>query len=183
MGYAVAAEALERGHQVHLLSGPVCLAPPEGARVSAFESAEDLYELARGALDEADCLVMAAAVGDYRPAGRVTGKRKKTAELTLELVATRDVLRSLGEVKGGRVFVGFAVETEKPLENARRKLERKSLDMLVLNSPASFGADEADFTLVLPGGEGESLGRLSKARLAGIIIERVEKLFGGLHAL
>ncbi len=177
MGYAVAAAALSRGHDVTLLSGPVCLPPPAGARVEAFGTVDDLYEKASALVDDADCLVMAAAVGDYSPAARLPGKHKKSASLTLKLVPTRDVLSSLAPNKGPRIFVAFAVEVENALENAVEKARKKSADLLVLNSPASFGADEADFTFVFPSGPHRRLGRLPKDRLAGLILDKLESLF------
>lgn len=174
MGYAVAAEARRRGHEVHLLSGPTCLSAPEGAKVSRFESVEELKSLLTASLKEADCLVMAAAVGDYRPRERTSGKRKKTQNLTLELVATPDVLASVGDSRGGRIHVGFAVESENGPENARRKLDSKQLDMIVLNSPESFGADKAVFTLLYSDGRQRPLGRVSKAALAALILDEAE---------
>ncbi len=178
MGYAVAAEALSRGHDVHLVSGPVCLAPPDGARLSTFESVEELFAALSAAMDGADCLVMAAAVGDYTPARRLVGKRKKSSSLTLELVATRDVLKTLSDAKGDRIFVGFAVEAENAVENARRKVKEKDLDLIVLNSPSSFGAEKAEFALVFSDGRTTALGELPKARLAAVILDEIERLFG-----
>jgi len=177
MGWAVCREALRRGHEVSLFAGPVCLEPPPGARFETFTCADDLGELLAAAVKEADCLVMAAAVGDYRPAERIKGKHRKRPTLTLDLVATTDVLASLAPRKGSRVFVGFALEAENAVENARRKLEAKSLDMVVVNSPESLGAGEADFAFVLPGGEVKDLGRISKERLAGLLLDEAQDLF------
>lgn len=177
MGYAVAAVALSRGHDVTLLSGPVCLSPPPGCRFQAFGSVDDLYKLASSLIDDADCLVMAAAVGDYSPAAKLPGKHKKGASLTLKLLPTRDVLSSLAPKKGPRIFIAFAVEVENALENAVEKARRKSADLLVLNSPASFAADEADFTFVSPCGSHRRLGRLPKDELARLILDELESLF------
>jgi phosphopantothenoylcysteine decarboxylase/phosphopantothenate--cysteine ligase len=178
MGYSVAAEALRRGHEVRLLSGPVCLEAPAGAEVSRFESVEELYALAVEALREADCLVMTAAVGDFRPAERIEGKHKKTGALELSLVPTRDILASLAGDKGRRIFVGFAVEAQNALDNARAKVAAKSLDFLVLNSPESFGAERADFSLVFSDGATRALGTAAKTAVAGVILDEVERLFG-----
>ncbi len=179
MGYLVAAEAARRGHDVHLLSGPVCLEAPEGVRISPFESVDELYNLCAGYLEETDCIVMAAAVGDWKPATRAPGKRKKCASLTLELVPTRDVLASLAQAKGGRVFVGFAMEVEAPVENALGKAVAKSMDLVVVNGPASFGAERAAFTFVFPDGRSKALGEVLKERLAGLILDEAEALFRG----
>ena len=159
-----------------LLSGPVCLAPPESVAVRHFETVDQLYDEVRAALESADCLVMAAAVGDYAPKERIAGKHKKGATMTLELVPTRDVLKSVAEDKGRRVFVGFAVEAADAVANARRKVEEKSLDMLVLNSPESFGADSARFTLLFPGGRARDLGTLRKSELARLVLDEIEAL-------
>lgn len=179
MGYCIAAEAVRRGHEVTLISGPTCLEAPEGARTLYFQTVGELYGLVSDALPEADCLVMAAAPGDYRPAQRITGKHKKTETLTIELVATMDVLKSVAPTKGDRIHVGFAMEVADPLANARKKLESKSLDMLVLNAPESFGADKANFTLLFPDGEARPLVNTDKTAVAAAIINEVESLFAG----
>jgi phosphopantothenoylcysteine decarboxylase/phosphopantothenate--cysteine ligase len=179
MGYAIAAEAAARGHEVLLLTGPVLIEPPKGVKVMPFESGEELYEKVRAALPAADCLVMSAAVGDYRPAHKISGKHKKGTPLNLELIPARDVLSSLAASKGNKIFAGFAVEVKDAVENARQKVEAKGLDFLVLNSPASFGADEADFTLVFPGGRTRPLGFVAKTAVAAEILNLVERLFTG----
>ncbi len=178
MGYAVAAEAARRGHSVTLLSGPVCLAAPEGVEVREFESVEELYSLVVESLSEADCLVMAAAVGDYRPAERFAGKRKKAASLDLRLVATRDVAKSVAPMKGGRVFVGFAVEAAEALANARRKLEAKSFDMR-RSQPAGLlrrgqrRTSRSSFRTARPG----PLPARRRRPIAAAILDEVEALF------
>ena len=177
MGYAIAEEAARRNHEAVLLSGPTCLDAPEGVATSYFESVEELYSMVVEAIPEADCLVMAAAVGDYKPAERFTGKRKKTATLTLQLVATRDIAKSVAPLKGGRIFIGFAVEVADPVVNARKKLTAKSLDMVVLNAPESFGADRANFTLLFPGGEVRPLVNIAKSHVAAAILDEIETLF------
>lgn len=177
MGFCIAAEAAGRGHDVRLLTGPVCLDIPSGVEVSRFETVEELYALACAALEDADCLVMAAAPGDYRPASRIAGKHKKQPSFALELVATRDVLASLAVRKADRIFVGFAVETNDALENARKKIQAKSLDFIVLNTPASFGRDRADFTFVFPGGRTRPLGTVAKTDVAAAILNEVEIMF------
>lgn len=183
MGYAIAAEAAARGHDVVLLTGPVSLQPPTNVKAVAFQGGDQLYDEVRKALPEADCLVMAAAVGDYRPARRISGKHKKGAPLNLELVPARDVLLSLSGSKGDKIFVGFAVEVKDAVENARKKVEAKGLDFLVLNSPASFGADEADFTFVFPGGHTRPLGFVAKTAVAAEILNLVERIFAGEEIL
>jgi len=179
MGCRLAEEALRRGHAVRLLAGPTCLEPPEGAEVAAFETVDELQGLVVKALQRADCLVMAAAVGDYKPLRRIRGKIKKGRPLTLKLVSTTDVLASVAPAKGKRIFVGFAVEVKDSLRNARRKVKAKGVDFLVLNSPESFGSDKARFTLVFPDGRTRRLGIASKEAAAAAILDEVESLFQG----
>lgn len=178
MGFCIAAEAAKRGHSVRLLAGPVCAVPPKGVETFHFETVEELYGLVVDSLVDADCLIMAAAPGDYRPAERYSGKRKKTESLTIQLIAARDVLKSVAADKGKRIHVGFAVEVADALVNARKKLAAKSLDLLVLNSPASFGADRADFTFLFPNGEARPLANAKKTAVAAAILNEVEALFG-----
>lgn len=179
MGYAIAVEAAKRGHSVRLLTGPVCTPAPKGVETLHFETVDDLYGLVVESLAEVDCLIMAAAPGDYRPVERYSGKRKKTDALTIQLIATRDVLKSVSADKGKRIHVGFAVEVADALVNARKKLAAKSLDLLVLNTPASFGADRADFTFLFPNGEARPFANAKKTVVAGAILNEVEALFGG----
>jgi phosphopantothenoylcysteine decarboxylase / phosphopantothenate---cysteine ligase len=179
MGYAVAAEAAKRGHTVTLLSGPTCLTAPRNVEMVYFQTVGELLALITDRLDTTDCLVMAAAPGDYRPAQRIVGKHKKAESLTLELVATQDILKTIAPRKGQRIHVGFAVEVADPLANARKKLESKSLDMLVLNAPESFGADKANFTLLFPDGEARPLVNARKTAVAAAILTEVEALFRG----
>jgi phosphopantothenoylcysteine decarboxylase/phosphopantothenate--cysteine ligase len=179
MGYAVAAEAVRRRHSVVLLAGPTCLEPPKGAEVARFESVGELQSLLRKALPAADCLVMAAAVGDYCPLERIPGKHKKMAAFSLELVQTPDVLASLAPQKSNKIFVGFAVEVKDAVENARQKVRAKALDLLVLNAPDSFGAESADFAFVFPSGQVRPLGVAAKTAVAEAILNEVEALFAG----
>lgn len=179
MGFAVAAEALRRHHKVTLLAGPTCLKPPKGAEVARFESVAELQSLLAKALPAADCLVMAAAVGDYAPLERIPGKHKKMAAFSLELVRTPDVLASLVPQKSNKIFVGFAVEVKDAVENARKKVRAKALDLLVLNTPDSFGAESADFAFVFPQGQVRPLGLAAKTAVAEAILDEVEALFAG----
>ncbi|MFZ4693863.1 MAG: bifunctional phosphopantothenoylcysteine decarboxylase/phosphopantothenate--cysteine ligase CoaBC [Verrucomicrobiia bacterium] len=135
MGYALAAAALRAGAQVTLVSGPVKISPPIRAHLVRVETAEEMRRATLRTARQADLVIMAAAVADYRPATAVKRKiKKRTERLILHLVKTPDILAELGRRKPRRqVLVGFAAETHELLANARTKLERKNLDFIVAN--------------------------------------------------
>ena len=178
MGYAIAAAAVAAGHDVLLITGPVALAPPDGATVVRVTTAIELLDACVRNFADADALVMTAAVCDYRPAAYSDAKLKKTGpgEVTLPLVPNPDVLATVAAQKGRRIVIGFAVETDDALANARGKLERKHCDALVLNHPASIGAAKAEFTLLTADGKVEPLGVMAKTELAERLIRLVEQL-------
>lgn len=179
MGYALAAAAAERGGTVTLVSGPTSLDPPDGVDVVRVDTAEAMNDAVQARRDTADLVFMAAAVADYAPADPSDSKRKKgEADLTLHLRRTPDILRTLGEHKrSGQVLVGFALETDDGMDNARRKLEEKHLDWIVLNNPsepgAGFGTDTNRVTLLGADGSVESLPMQSKRAVAEAILNRV----------
>jgi phosphopantothenoylcysteine decarboxylase/phosphopantothenate--cysteine ligase len=149
MGYAIAAAALRRGHQVDLVSGPVALSPPDGARLVSVVTAEQMYQAALARFDPCDGVIAAAAVCDYRPIERIAGKIKKSGKpLSLQLVETRDVLAELGHRKQHQWLVGFAVEAEDGTKRAVGKLHSKNCDAIVLNSPNVIGADVTDIQII-----------------------------------
>ena len=135
MGYALAAQAARRGARVVLVSGPSALPVPPGlAAIRRVETAEAMLAALRDELPKADALLMAAAVADYRPARPARDKIKRSnAPLQLALEPTPDILKSLAPLKAGRLFVGFALETGAPEAEARAKLRRKGLDLVVAN--------------------------------------------------
>jgi len=137
MGYAVAAAAWRRGADVVLISGPTALAAPHGVRLVSVATAEETLRAVLSELDWATMVFMAAAVADYRPAKPAAQKIKKQAGgMTLELERTADVLAEIKRKKGKQLLIGFAAETESVVENARRKLLEKGLDMIVANDVA-----------------------------------------------
>ena len=141
MGYQVAGAALEAGHQVTLVSGPVSLEPPAGSKVLSVVTAEEMYEACLRVYGNVDVVVATAAVCDYRPV-RISGhKIKKGAEtLTLKMVRTQDTLAELGRRKTRQILVGFALEDRQPKTAARKKFREKKLDAIVLNSPAALSS-------------------------------------------
>lgn len=154
MGYAVAEAAAKLGAEVFLVSGPVNISL-ENSRVKIIPvtSAKDMYEAAHTYFPTCDIAILSAAVADYRPKQVASEKIKKNdSSLALDLEKTQDILKSLGEIKKHQFLVGFALETQNELENAKSKLKKKNLDLIVLNSlkdkGAGFKADTNKVTLI-----------------------------------
>lgn len=180
MGYAVAAELAARGASVTLVSGRTTLAVPQGVDRVDVVSAEEMYNAAVEAFAEADGAVMCAAVADYTPVTVADEKIKKgDADMSIPLRRTKDIAAELGRVKGGRLLVGFALETDSGAASAREKLERKNLDFIVLNSlrdaGAGFGCDTNVVSLI-DAVSCVELPLMSKREVAARIVDRMEKL-------
>ena len=182
MGVALAAEAQRRGAAVTLLASNLAVAPPDGVEVVEAPTAADLEREARSRSGDADVVVMAAAVADYRPAAQIEGKRAKSGETwMLELEPTTDVLALLGEQeRNGQVLVGFGAELgEAGLERKRRMLTDKNIDLVVYNDVSApgigFDSTENEVTLLTRAGE-RGLARASKAEIAAGIVDEVERL-------
>jgi phosphopantothenoylcysteine decarboxylase/phosphopantothenate--cysteine ligase len=184
MGYAIAAEAARRGALVTLVTGPTTIAAPPVREVIKVRGAVEMHQAVMSRADDVDVMVMAAAVADYSPAQRAGQKvAKDTETLTLTLTRTPDILGSLGQRRvtrgSGPILIGFAAETQDVVARAAAKRERKHADLIVANdvsrSDAGFDVDTNAVTIV--GSEGaESLPLQSKARVAGEILDRVERL-------
>lgn len=143
MGYELTRAALEAGHEVALVSGPVTLSPPEGCELYQVETTDEMYEQSEKLFADCDGVIGTAAVCDYRIKIRKPGKIAKTGEaITLELVETIDVLAELGTRKGNRWVMGFALESQDARFNAVRKLYSKKCDAIVLNSVSAIGSAE-----------------------------------------
>ena len=147
MGYALAEAARDRGAEVVLVSGQVALAPPKGVTVRKIVSASDMAEAVFAEFEETDVLIMAAAVADYRPKEVADQKIKKSGGgMTIELERTTDILGTLADKKTHQFVCGFSMETENLIENSRKKLEKKKLDMIAANSIRDEGAGFAHDT-------------------------------------
>lgn len=182
MGVALATEAKRRGATVTLLASNLAVAAPDGVEVVDVPTAADLEREARSRSSDADVVVMATAVADYRPVEQNAGKRpKSSAAWVLELEPTTDVLALLGEQdRNGQVLVGFGAELgEAGLERKRRMLTDKNLDLVVYNDVSlpgiGFDSPDNEVTLVTRSGERE-LPRASKAEIAAGIVDEVERL-------
>jgi phosphopantothenoylcysteine decarboxylase/phosphopantothenate--cysteine ligase len=179
MGLALAAAALRAGHETRLILGPTSLEPPAGALIVNIRSAADMTRAVLANLAWADALVMAAAVADYTPASYSREKLKKNAgELVLRLKRTEDILLRLGGLpeRRGKFLAGFSLDAGLNLEEGRRKLEEKNLDLVAVNSAEALGAGRSRAWLLSRGGETDC-GVLEKAELARLIIEQAGVFF------
>jgi phosphopantothenoylcysteine decarboxylase / phosphopantothenate---cysteine ligase len=185
MGYALAAEAANRGAEVVLVSGPVALGCPAGVRRIEVRGASEMHKAVLGYFDKADVVVMAAAVSDYAPQNVARQKIKKAAGrgLRLELAATPDILGDLGKRRRNQLLVGFAAETERVVDHARMKLSRKGVDLLVANDvslpDSGFDSDYNTVTLLQPGEAATELPRLPKPEVAAKVMDRISALLTG----
>lgn len=185
MGFALAEAARRAGARVTLVAGPTYLTPPSVDQIVRVRSAAQMHAAVMRAAEQADVVVMAAAVADYAPAGTAAEKiAKQDAPLTLTLQRTPDILQELGRLPrrlatGLPLLVGFAAETEQVLARAREKRLRKSVDLIVANdvsrSGAGFDADTNAVTIIGAGGE-EDVPLQSKDRIAAVVISRIQAL-------
>lgn len=184
MGYALADEALSRGAEVSLITSLDDLPDPFGARISRVVSTQDLLDAVLREMRGADVLIMSAAPADFRPASSAEQKIKKEAlaELTIPLVRNPDILGEVARIRAAappdapRVVVGFAAETNDLLANARAKLQRKNLDLMVANPvPQTFGSEMVKATLLKRDGTVLDLPPRTKEELAGVIFDEIAK--------
>lgn len=178
MGYAIAEKAAERGAKVYLISGPTALKAPKGVRLISVNSAKDMQRRIMEHFDEAQIIIKSAAVADYAPAVAHDQKiKKKDENLTIELVKNPDILYELGKIKGDKILVGFAMETQNLIENAKEKVLKKNLDFIVANDlfteGAGFATDTNIVKIIDRGGNIESVPKMSKHQLADLILDRV----------
>ena len=189
MGYLVARKARAMGARVILVSGPVRVEPPAGVRLVQVETAAEMRTAVKDAAAGVDAVVKVAAVADYRPSKVLAGKLKKgpsasAEKLVIELVRTTDILAELCSLRTGPrpLLVGFAAETGDLLSEGRRKLEKKPVDLLVVNrvgiAGVGFGADEQEALLLTTTGEPIELGRVSKLSLATRVLSWVAQQLG-----
>jgi len=177
MGFACAQAAHQRGHEVILITGPVSLPTPAGVRRVDVVSAADMAQAVRSEFSGCDCVIMTAAVCDYRPKALSPVKLAKTpGDLTLVLERTEDILASLGRQKKEQILIGFAVQDVDSRARAQQKLQNKNLDAIVLNSPASFGCETTDMEILRRGGSWQSFASAAKSQIAAILIEIAEAI-------
>lgn len=175
MGFEIARAAVERGDEVVLVAGPVCLETPHGVERRDVTSAREMLAEVRAAYRDADALFMAAAVADWRPRRRLAGKWRKKDDgsevATLELVRNPDILATVARRRGERLAVGFALETADGLRRARAKLARKGLDWVVLNDETALGANRTTVTIVGVDGTARRLENRTKRVVAKALVQ------------
>ena len=178
MGYALAEAALEAGHQVTLISGPVALPPPPQARLIKIITSDDLHEAVQAQATECDVLVMCAAVSDYKPVHAATQKlAKQRGEFALQLIPTRDILASLPRAPRSYLVVGFAAETHELAAHARAKLFAKNCDLIIANDVSEdevgMESEENEVTIFFRDGAEEQIARAPKTIIARKIMKIV----------
>lgn len=184
MGFALANAASLRGAEVTLITGPVSLGTPKNVKRIDVETAEQMHTAVDEYFGKNDILIMAAAVADYTPTQVADHKIKKLGShahsISVELRTTQDILHSVAEKKSKQIVVGFALETTNELEHAKQKLEKKHLDMIVLNSTndkgAAFGADTNVVTIIDKNGAMTKLPKMSKFDVAAEILNHITQL-------
>ncbi len=186
MGYALAEACIKNGAEVTLISGPVNISTPE--RLKKFipiKTADELFNATTKAFTNSDITIMAAAVADYKPLNTASNKiKKKEDQFKIELVKTKDILSELGKKKKkNQLLIGFALETENELANAKEKLKSKNLDLIILNSlkddGAGFGTDTNKVTIIDNGGKKKELPLKMKTEIAHDIVNII---ISKLHA-
>lgn len=182
MGYALAKVAKRRGAEVILVTGPTSLSIPRSdIEVVSVKTAEEMRKAVFAHLKNCSVVIKAAAVSDYRPKEISRTKLKKIASCTsLELERTRDILGEIGEKKGKQILVGFAAETEDLIANARKKLKKKNLDLIVVNDVtrpgAGFASETNQVKFLYPSGEIKELPLISKEEVSQFILDEVASL-------
>lgn len=181
MGYAIAKNAMLRGAEVTLVSGPVSIAPPSFVKVVPVTTAGEMFEAVTSVSEEQDIIIKAAAVADYRPKEVSREKiKKKDGQMSIELERTEDILKYLGEHKRQNQFLcGFSMETQNMIGNSRAKLEKKNLDMVAANNlkveGAGFQGDTNVLTLITQEKE-VSLPLMSKEDAAAKLLDKILSL-------
>jgi len=183
MGYELAEEALRRGAEVILISGPTHIFPPRKAAVKKVQTAREMEKEILKHFASSDIVIMAAAVSDFRFAESTPHKiKKETLREKIEIVPTQDILQKLGRKKEGRILVGFSAETENVVENAQKKMRKKNLDLIVANNvldeSIGFGSDFNQVSLISPGGKIVHSERKSKLEISQMILDKVEDIVG-----
>jgi phosphopantothenoylcysteine decarboxylase/phosphopantothenate--cysteine ligase len=181
MGYALALAAHRRGAKVTLISGPTTLPLPTAEKIIKVRTAQEMHKAVLDNYKKAAIIIKAAAVADYCPKVLSAEKIKKDKKtLSLELKRNPDIIAEIGKNKGNRILVGFAMETQNLLANAREKLKTKNMDLIVANNlqeeGAGFRANTNIITIIDRTGKAESFEKMTKIEAAEEILNRVQKI-------
>lgn len=182
MGYSIAKEAIERGADVTLITGPTNLTPPQNLKkLVKIESAKDMYEAVLENLDENDVVIKSAAVADYKPKNYSNKKIKKSDDdLIIELDRNKDIAQEIGKIKNNKILVGFAAETNDLIQNASLKIKKKNLDFIVANDltkeGAGFGVDTNIVKIIDKEGNITEYPKMKKEEVANIILDKIKEL-------
>ena len=182
MGYSIAKEAIERGADVTLITGPTNLTPPQNLKkLVKIESAKDMYEAVLENLDENDVVIKSAAVEDYKPKNYSNKKIKKSDDdLVIELDRNKDIAQEIGKIKNNKILVGFAAETNDLIENASLKIKKKNIDFIVANDltkeGAGFGVDTNIVKIIDKEGNITEYPKMKKEEVANIILDKIKEL-------
>jgi phosphopantothenoylcysteine decarboxylase / phosphopantothenate---cysteine ligase len=179
MGYAIARAALRRGAEVTLISGPSSLDKPKGVHFISVETAGDMFNAVASELPSSTVLIMAAAVSDFKPAEMSQKKLEKTEKLILHLERSPDIITAAGKIKKKPFIIGFAAETGRKTENAKKKLKEKNMDMIIFNDVTEAGSGfdvDTNKVMIIGGGKEISLPVLSKDVVADAILDRMVKI-------
>ena len=182
MGYSIAKEAIERGADVTLITGPTNLTPPQNLKkLVKIESAKDMYEAVLENLDENDVVIKSAAVADYKPKNYSNKKIKKSDDdLVIELDRNKDIAQEIGKIKNNKILVGFAAETNDLIENASLKIKKKNIDFIVANDltkeGAGFGVDTNIVKIIDKEGNITEYPKMKKEEVANIILDKIKEL-------
>ena len=177
MGYAIAEAALDAGHDVIVISGPVNIEPPGGAKLVSVSTSDEMFASVHRHADNCDVCVLCAAVADYKPVKASRTKIKKRGDkFSLDLVPTRDILDSLGHRQGRQfLLVGFAAETNNVEENAAQKLREKKCDIMVANdvsgANSAMESDVNEVTILFQNGERQKISRAPKKIIARELVK------------
>ncbi|TRZ51218.1 MAG: phosphopantothenoylcysteine decarboxylase [Dehalococcoidia bacterium] len=187
MGYAIAHNAQRAGHKVTLISGPVGLKPPPHAHIINVRTAREMFSAVKTHIRGKDCLIMSAAVSDFYPVAYSEGKiKRKNNPGLIRLRQNPDILSWVGNHKDSLIIVGFCMETENLLQHAKEKQKIKNTDFMVANmirkSNTPFGAGTTSVVILCPDNKMLRLNNISKAKVAGILLDIIQKLWYKKHS-
>lgn len=178
MGYALTRAAIKAGHTVTLVTATATIKPPAGAKIIEVITSGQMLKTVQAEFPVCNCLIMAAAVSDYKPAATSKTKIKKEQdELVLKLKPTKDILKWAGRhKKKGQIVVGFALEDKNVLQNAEKKMKVKNLDMIIANEPAAIGADASTIHIKTIDNDWQTLLNRTKTASASAVFREIQRL-------